>query len=868
MERQRSRTTNIIVSAISALSLSAASLLFSTSTAVAAADNYAGAVVAGSGTVLGSTSYPTPAGAIFASPQGADTNPGTLDRPVRSVAKALALAPAGGTVVLRAGSYHESVTVSKQVTIQNYPREVVWFDGSSEVPTWTKSGSVWTAPWSTFFAPSSISGGNRSDYPNANLPAQVFIDGKALTEVASAAQVGSGTFFADSANRRLVIGSDPAGTVVRASDLDRAIVVAVQNVVFRGFGVQRYATNSTSRAAVLMDPDGGTFENLVVSDNSTIGLALSGANKTIRNITAERNGMMGLGMDRANNAVIENSVLRYNNSERFPTIPVASGMKITKASGLRIANNVVSDNYLAAGIWLDEYCRDAVIVGNTIVNNGEMGINFEASSRGIVADNVVQGSRKGIELRDTDRVKVMNNHVSGYSLMGIYLAQDERWSTLTGRPADIPLLVRDNTLANNIVGCGSRFQIFGKDDSTNIPMDKFNVTITGNVFSPRMKSPELNLVAWGLNDNDSVEFIQTTAQLATKNASWKNLQATQCVTNPETSFSAAELQSIAVPIPDDVANAIGAAAGAKVIGAIESAGTSVSPAPGSSTAPVASPTPSPSTSSPVPSATPSTNPVTPTTPSSAPAPSASTGGDPEPTNPAPAAPTSVPSPSSPVLERPSTDKDSIRAKILDSFTRQLRRAWGSADTGGKWNLATTNTANAKFYTTGSRGVIAMQRAGSASATMSTAVGTSTTSNALVTLDRRPAKGTAQVTLVGRQVGESNYGATLQVAANGTATVFAAKDGVQIGDAYRLSGKYRPGQKLRLRVDLSGTAPTTINIRVWANGKREPAGWQVRTTDASAALQAPGMVGIGATLSTSVRSTVKAKISTYRAVVRS
>src|SRR3954453_18548188 len=89
------------------------------------------ASTAGSAAV-GTASYPVPAGAVFVSPAGADAGTGAAAAPVRTLTRALALTPAGGTIVMRGGVYHESLTVTKTVTIQNYPGETVWLDGAEE----------------------------------------------------------------------------------------------------------------------------------------------------------------------------------------------------------------------------------------------------------------------------------------------------------------------------------------------------------------------------------------------------------------------------------------------------------------------------------------------------------------------------------------------------------------------------------------------------------------------------------------------------------------------------------------------------------------------------------------------------------------
>ncbi len=52
--------------------------------------------------------------------------------PKRTVKAAVAASASGRTIVLRKGTYHETVIIpkGKALTIQAYPREPVWFDGT------------------------------------------------------------------------------------------------------------------------------------------------------------------------------------------------------------------------------------------------------------------------------------------------------------------------------------------------------------------------------------------------------------------------------------------------------------------------------------------------------------------------------------------------------------------------------------------------------------------------------------------------------------------------------------------------------------------------------------------------------------------
>ena len=197
--------------------------------------------------------YPYPSGAIFVSPSGNDAAAGSASRPVRTITRGLTIAPSGGTVVLRGGTYHESVTITRSVTLQSYPRETVWLDGSVPVSGWTKVGSVWRHQgWTPRFdasptyakgAPDGTAPGWRfvnSSFPMAAHPDMVFRNGVSQRQVKSLSLVRAGTFYLDTATSQLYVGSDPSGAAMRATDLAKALAVRAPNVLLRGFGIRRF----------------------------------------------------------------------------------------------------------------------------------------------------------------------------------------------------------------------------------------------------------------------------------------------------------------------------------------------------------------------------------------------------------------------------------------------------------------------------------------------------------------------------------------------------------------------------------------------------------------------------------------------------
>src|SRR6478735_11853160 len=185
------------LSAAIATSMTAGLLVAGAANAGAASVVLAAAATTGSSgsATVGSASYAIPAGALYVSPSGSDTAAGTSTAPLKTVAAAIVKVPAGGTLVLRAGSYHEALTIAKKVTIQNYPGEAAWFDGSSAVSKFVASGTTWRLDgWTAEFdASASYTFGSNAGgfvnaaYPMASHPDQVWIDGVAQQQASSLA---------------------------------------------------------------------------------------------------------------------------------------------------------------------------------------------------------------------------------------------------------------------------------------------------------------------------------------------------------------------------------------------------------------------------------------------------------------------------------------------------------------------------------------------------------------------------------------------------------------------------------------------------------------------------------------------------------
>ena len=463
------------------------------------------------------------------SPSGDDAAAGTEAAPVRTIARAVAVAPRGGTIVLRAGTYHESVHVpsNKPVTVQNYPHEAVWLDGSSAVADWTPAGRTWvhdgwnaqfdsTAGFTSAAAEGSGAGWSFIDpaHPMASHPDQMWIDGARLTQVASADAVTAGTFFADYARHRLIIGDDPSGKDVRAADLGIALDIQSPHSTVRGIGVHRYATSLPEIAMVRLAGDHDAVENLYVAESGSSGIAATTSNITIDRVTTTKNALLGIHVNTADGLVVTNTVANENTIEHFNSSPVSGGMKTSKTRGVTVANDDFSDND-GYGLWFDESTYAVTVADTTITDNTAHGLSYEISSTATITNNVITGNgQDGVKINNSDQVAVWNNLISGNG-RNIEVVNDDRRAADLSVPGHDrrqtlpdptqPWISDHDSIVNNIIGPAKNgdYAVYIYDHSGRFSADEMHLTIDGNRFTRTAGGTE---IAWYLGNGKTTLY--------------------------------------------------------------------------------------------------------------------------------------------------------------------------------------------------------------------------------------------------------------------------------------------------------------------------------------------------------------------------
>lgn len=456
------------------------------------------------GATIPDSNYTIPGGAIFMSPTGSDSNAGTQAAPVLTINKAVSLAPSSGTIVMRGGTYRDwsnsagsYAGISKIVTIQAYPHEQPWFDGTDVIPTgnWVSDGAGhWSMVWNT---PSFCSNNYYSlEYTNqtssgpcahndmyfsqatntvetaAGDPQMVYINGSQVHEVTTLAAATAGNFYYDWANKRIYIADNPSGKTIELSSRPVALIMTGAGSKILGIGFKRFASNeynNTTEGAVYAAGSGMTIENSVFTLNAGGGLGLSGAFNDVLNHNVyafngfdgvEGNGHLhGMTSTGVDNVTLQNSVLNNNNSEAFGYFCTAScsqaGVKFSHMNGFTARNNIVTNNVNAHGIWCDLSCQDGIIVNNFVQNNGRSGIIYEVSDMGIIASNVLVGNGNfGIRLASANTEVYNNTLVNNLGNNQLWVYDDPRCLNCTDTSGhtwtDVGPDTQNDAIVNNV----------------------------------------------------------------------------------------------------------------------------------------------------------------------------------------------------------------------------------------------------------------------------------------------------------------------------------------------------------------------------------------------------------------------------------
>jgi parallel beta-helix repeat protein len=547
---------------------------------------------------VGSTSYAVPSGAVFVSTSGSDSGDGSAAKPFATVTKAITKVRSGGTVVLRGGTYHEYFIVppGKDITVQSYPSEAVWFDGASPVTGFRANDGDWAVSgWTTHFdasptytkgAPDGTKAGWQFVNPEHSMaahPDAVWVGGQEQTQVASRSAVKAGTFYVDEAQDKLYLGSDPSGKKVEASTLAQAVSLRAPGTTLRGLGFRRYADSVWQQGVITAYYPGMTLENLVVADSATAGIGIFKPGSVVRDVTITGSGQLGMQAGYADGLVVDNVKIANSNDEHFNPAPSAGGFKVTVTRGITVKNSEIVGTD-GNGFWTDQSTYGIDLLNNFVHDGARWGIVLEISSTATVADNVISNNAfDGLMVADTDHVDIWNNTIVGNGRSAVALTQDTRRVEqlgVSGHDSRRPL--PDTTMPWTTVGIRMFDNILAGGTGTD-PILKVQawdkafgatdmlVQSEGNVFSQLAVGTPKYVVVWGRKGTNAVNHTTLTNYTSTSGRDATSIShlGQKPVDSSYRAVSAITAKSpdVAKPLPTGVATKIGRDSGVRHLGA-------------------------------------------------------------------------------------------------------------------------------------------------------------------------------------------------------------------------------------------------------------------------------------------------------------
>ena len=187
----------------------------------------------------------------------------------------------------------------------------------------------------------------------------------------------------------------------------------------------------------------------------------------------------------------------------------------------------------------------------------------------------------------------------------------------------------------------------------------------------------------------------------------------------------------------------------------------------------------------------------------------------------------------------------------DQFDRTLPSGWGAAPTGGPW---TVSGSAANYAVAGGSGTTRVAAGGSTFAALAGVSTTSSDTRLTFGLDKPVTGSGLYLSVHGRRVsGAGSYVGKVRVTNAGAVNLALTRAPSSGGEVdlqnLTIPGlSYAPTDLLNLRLQATGTAPTTLRAKVWKSGTPEPTAWQVTATDSTSNLQAPGSVALSPYLS--------------------
>jgi Right handed beta helix region/Protein of unknown function (DUF1565) len=362
---------------------------------------------------------------LYVSTNGDDSNPGTIDKPLRTIQHAADIAKPGDTVYVRAGSYCQQLAVKVSgnaqqgfITFQSQPGEHAILDGGCLTPPQGESSMVQLTSVSFVRVEGfEIRNYRTSDYGSVPGGIRVFGGGSHIEILHNDVH-----HIEQNSTHRLRQGSGANGFGISVYGTDAA--TPISDLVIDGNDVHHLKTGSSESLVVNGNVAGFRITKNTVHDNNNIGIDVIGFEHTAPDPA----------VDRARDGVVSENLV-YSITARgnpaYGETPDSDGIYVDGGTRILIERNVVHD--VDFGIELASEHR----VGSTSHIIARNNLIYSCHAPGI--------SIGGYDLKRgvTEDAVIVNNT----------LYKNDTWKTGQGEFL-MQFYMRNNVFKNNIVYVG------------------------------------------------------------------------------------------------------------------------------------------------------------------------------------------------------------------------------------------------------------------------------------------------------------------------------------------------------------------------------------------------------------------------------
>lgn len=395
-------------------------------------------------------------------PDAGDGNPGTADKPFRTVAHAVQFVngqkiPA--KIIIRPGTYRENVLLAGEsasrkndpvLIIEAEKKGTVFISGSELLQGWKKenTGTYYSAAWAYKWGFSSLEYEEKLKYTRLGRRKElVSLNDTLLTQRLSRSELNAGSFFVDEERGKIYLHPPEHIDIKDIKNADIEVGVRTKifeikrraNFILRGINIQHTMGTMHEIALRLANVSNFLIEDCTVSDNATTGILLVlAADGTLRRISSSNNGGNGLDMYIAQSILVEESEFSYNcwrsNQARvrhyFP-----AGAKLCHARNTEFRGNSFVGN-LARGFWIDINGEFNTFKENLVMDNAGFGVFIETSHGPTrIEQNRITGNKYGIMIAESWLTELVANTIfqNRRSQVGVRAIEDRTQQDIKNR---------------------------------------------------------------------------------------------------------------------------------------------------------------------------------------------------------------------------------------------------------------------------------------------------------------------------------------------------------------------------------------------------------------------------------------------------